>query len=201
MGDSGNRLAKHLTPLRWRPDPPTGVRLRTRSWQGCRNAALCASARSGHAGSRRWTRQTASVAVSARSGVGPPRGREGFFRCGERARPGTLTHRPTHPHTVLATGITDSLQCTSMLIEDRVIDERVMGMLGHAIVEDTWFGAFPLPSEVEQIKRVLIGDVLYLPLPPAAAASMAALGNERLPQPPRSRIGPGTSMICMACHK
>ena len=48
-------------------------------------AALCASARSGHAGSRRRTRQTASVAGSARLGVGPIAGKRGISSPGRGA--------------------------------------------------------------------------------------------------------------------
>ena len=43
-----------------------------------------------------------------------------------------------------------------------ILDEHVMGMLGNAILEDSWFNTFPLPSDVDQIKRVQIDDMLYL---------------------------------------
>ena len=43
-----------------------------------------------------------------------------------------------------------------------VLDEHAMGMLGNAILEDSWFNTFPLPSDVDRIKRVQIDDMLYL---------------------------------------
>lgn len=43
-----------------------------------------------------------------------------------------------------------------------VLDEHAMVMLGNAILEDSWFNTFPLPSDIDRIKRVQIDDILYL---------------------------------------
>lgn len=48
------------------------------------------------------------------------------------------------------------------MINILVLDEHAMGMLGNAILEDSWFNTFPLPSDVDRIKRVQIDDMLYL---------------------------------------
>ncbi len=48
------------------------------------------------------------------------------------------------------------------MINILVLDEHAMRMLGNAILEDSWFNTFPLPSDVDQIKRVQINDMLYL---------------------------------------
>lgn len=50
------------------------------------------------------------------------------------------------------------------MINILVLDEHAIGMLvsRNATLENSWFNTFPLPSDVDGIKRVQVEDVLYL---------------------------------------
>jgi hypothetical protein len=58
-----------------------------------------------------------------------------------------------------------------MTINTVVIDEYALPALDSALIEDSWFGMFNLPKNVEGIRRVLVGSTVYLLSPRATLDS------------------------------